>query len=100
MAHPSPQIVDRSPGPSTPIGSLAHDELHCRVQDWKEERLGGGVAYAEGKHTYLGVNWWRRNNRRRRDHRCGNYTTNKKSRKKPVHGSSAFQGKMQSGKMP
>ena len=29
MAQPSPQMVERSPGPSTPIGSLAHDELHC-----------------------------------------------------------------------
>jgi len=28
MAHPSPQIVERSPGPSTPMGSLAQDTLH------------------------------------------------------------------------
>jgi hypothetical protein len=29
IAHPSPHIVERSPGPSTPIGSLAHDASHC-----------------------------------------------------------------------
>ena len=47
IAHPSPQIVDRSPGPSTPIGSLAQDELHCREQEWKGGRLRVGSCYCE-----------------------------------------------------
>jgi hypothetical protein len=47
MAHPSPQIVDRSPGPSTPIGSLAHDRLHWVYM--------GGKGMMRGREANVGA---------------------------------------------
>jgi len=67
MAQPSPHIVDRSPAPSTPMGSLAHEALHCvyKGADGMMEE-GEGVrgraatqqSRSTGSHTIIGAMLW------------------------------------------